>query len=136
MRPAAMGLCELASALAVLTMALVQQPVVGMVLFAVSAGSVSAFNVQIMSVRQALIPEALFGRVQGAYRTVIWGGIPLGSLAGGALGGAFGLTAVFAIAGAAGAVVALITWGVLHRHRREIDAAFVEEPEPVAIPES
>jgi predicted MFS family arabinose efflux permease len=135
-RPAAMGVCELASALAVLAMALVQQPVVGMVLFAVSAGSVSAFNVQIMSVRQALIPEALFGRVQGAYRTVIWGGIPLGSLAGGALGGAFGLTAVFAIAGAAGAVVALITWGVLHRHRREIDAAFVEEPQPVAIPES
>ena len=44
------------------------------------------FNVQIMSVRQALIPEHLFGRVQGAYRTVIWGGIPLGMLAGGLLG--------------------------------------------------
>ena len=61
--------------------------------FALSAGAVSMFNVQIMSVRQALIPEHLFGRVQGAYRTVLWGGIPLGTLAGGAIGSWLGLPA-------------------------------------------
>ena len=128
-RTRAMGLCELTGSVALVVMALAQQPVVGMAMFAVSAGSISAFNVQIMSVRQAIIPEALFGRVQGAYRTVIWGGIPLGSVAGGALGGAFGLTTVFAVAGGAGVLVALATWAVLHRHRRLIAAAFAHEPQ-------
>lgn len=129
-RTTAMGVCDLIGPLAVVALALLQHPVAGAVLFAVVAGSVSAFNVQIMSVRQALIPDALFGRVQGAYRMVIWGGIPLGSLAGGALGGAFGLTAVFAVAGGAGALVSLATWAVLHRHRAGIEAAFVEEASP------
>jgi len=133
-RPAAMGLCELASAIALVVMACVQHPAVGMAMFAVSAGAVSAFNVQIMSVRQAIIPEALFGRVQGAYRTVIWGGIPLGSLAGGALGGAFGLTTVFAVAGGLGIGVGVATWAVLHRHRADIAAAFrpdrAQTPDP------
>jgi predicted MFS family arabinose efflux permease len=131
-RSAAMGLCELASALALVTMALVQQPAVGMICFAVSAGAVSSFNVQIMSVRQVLIPQALFGRVQGAYRTVIWGGIPLGTLAGGALGGTFGLTTVFAVAGVLGIGMALVTWSVLRRHRRQIEDAFARPPEPKA----
>ncbi len=133
-RPRAMGLCDLVGSLALAVMALVQLPAVGMIMFAVSAGTVSAFNVQIMSVRQAIIPEALFGRVQGAYRTVIWGGIPLGTLAGGALGGAFGLTTVFAVAGGAGAVVSLGTWWILHRHRAMIDAAFDTDPAPEADP--
>lgn len=134
-RTAAMGVCDVVAPLAVVALALLQHPAAGMALFAVAAGSVSAFNVQIMSVRQALIPDALFGRVQGAYRMVIWGGIPLGSLAGGALGGVFGLTTVFAVAGGVGALVGLTTWAVLHRHRAEIEAAFVEEPaahEPAA----
>lgn len=77
-RSAAMGLSEMLSATALLLMGLVQTPVAGMVGYALSAAAVSAFNVQVMSVRQALIPAAMFGRVQGAYRTLLWGGIPLG----------------------------------------------------------
>ena len=92
-----------------------------------SAGAISMFNVQIMSVRQALIPEHLFGRVQGAYRTVIWGGMPLGTVAGGALGGWLGLPAVFVIAGVGGLVVGVAVWIVLHSHRDEIAAAFAED---------
>jgi hypothetical protein len=60
---------------------------------------------------------------------VIWGGIPLGSLAGGALGGALGLTAVFAVAGGLGIGVGAATWAVLHRHRAEIAGAFQQVPE-------
>ncbi len=112
------------SAVAVLLMAFWQDPVGGPLLYAVSAGTISMFNVQIMSVRQALIPEHLMGRVQGAYRTVIWGGIPLGMLAGGLLGAWLGLPAVFVIAGLGGIVLAAITWVVLHAHRLEIAAAF------------
>ena len=59
-----MGASMLVSALAVLGMAVWQHPVVATIFFLISAGGVSMFNVQIMSLRQALIPEQLFGRVQ------------------------------------------------------------------------
>lgn len=123
-RTTAMGVALVVGALATGSMAVWQQPVAGTLAFALSAGAISAFNVQVMSVRQALIPEHLFGRVQGAYRTVIWGGIPVGSLAGGALGAWLGLTAVFVVAGVAGIAVGLATWAVLHTHRAVIAAAF------------
>jgi hypothetical protein len=64
--------------------------------------------------------------VQGAYRTVIWGGIPLGMLSGGALGGWLGLPAVFVASGVLGIVVGSITWSILHAHRHEIAASFEE----------
>jgi MFS family permease len=126
-RAHAMGVSQIVAALALGSMAFWQDPVAGPILFAVSAGAISMFNVQIMSVRQALVPEHLFGRVQGAYRTVLWGGIPLGMFAGGALGGWFGLPAVFLVAGAGGTVVGVVTWMVLHAHRHEIARAFEEE---------
>ncbi len=123
-RPLAMGLCEAVAAVTTLLIGAFPQQVLGVALYAVSAAAVTAFNVQIVSVRQAIIPEHLFGRVQGVYRTVIWGGIPLGALAGGALGGVIGLPAVLMISGGSATVVALITYTVLRRHRAEIDAAF------------
>ena len=126
-RTTAMGVGQMLSAVAVLLMAFWQDPVGGPLLYAVSAGAISMFNVQIMSVRQALIPEHLMGRVQGAYRTVIWGGIPLGMLAGGLLGAWLGLPAVFAVAGLGGIVLAAITWVVLHAHRLEIATAFASD---------
>ncbi len=126
-RTNAMGASMLVSALALLGMAAWQQPVAATICFAISAGGVSMFNVQIMSVRQALIPEHLFGRVQGAYRTVIWGGIPVGTLAGGVVGAWLGLSAVFVVSGVGGAVIAVVTWLVLHRWRHEIVAAFAED---------
>ena len=126
-RTNAMGTTEIVSAVALLVMAFWQEPIPGTIAFAVSAGAVSAFNVQVMSVRQALIPERLFGRVQGAYRTVIWGGIPLGTVAGGVVGAWLGLSAVFVISGLGGIVIGAVTWVVLHRHREEIAAGFVED---------
>ena len=126
-RTNAMGATEIISAVAVLLMAFWQDPVGGPLLFSVSAGAISMFNVQVMSVRQAMIPEHLFGRVQGAYRTVIWGGIPLGTLAGGALGAWLGLPAVFVASGVGGIVVGVVAWSILHAHRHEIARAFEEE---------
>lgn len=126
-RTNAMGATEILSAVAVLLMAFWQDPVGGPLLFAISAGAISLFNVQVMSVRQAMIPEHLFGRVQGAYRTVIWGGIPLGTLAGGALGAWLGLPAVFIVSGVGGILIGALTWSILHAHRHEIARAFTEE---------
>jgi MFS family permease len=126
-RTHAMGATEIVSAVAILLMAFWQDPIGGPLLFAVSAGAISMFNVQVMSVRQAIIPEHLFGRVQGAFRTVIWGGIPVGMLVGGALGGWLGLPAVFLVSGIAGIVVGTVVWIVLHSHRDEINGAFEQE---------
>ncbi len=123
-RTNAMGLNQMLSGLAVAMMAFWQHPVAGPALYAVSAGTISMFNVQVMSTRQALIPGHLFGRVQGAYRTVIWGGIPLGMLAGGGLAAWLGLPAVFLVSGVGTCLLGGYTWSVLHRHREEIAAAF------------
>ena len=126
-RTHAMGLSGIVAAGATLVMGVWPQAVVGAVCFAVSAGSISVFNVQVMSVRQALVPEHLFGRVQGAYRTVLWGGIPLGTLGGGILGSWLGLPAVFLCSGVGGVLVGLVTWSVLTGHRQEIARAFAGE---------
>ncbi len=133
-RARAMGVSYVLASLATLAMALWPQPVFGTIAFACSAAAVATFNVQVMSVRQALIPEHLFGRVQGAYRTALWGGFPVGFLAGGAVGARLGLPAVFVISGVGGAVVGVVVWVVLHRHRHEVEAAFVDE-EPLLEPE-
>ncbi len=127
-RTTAMGVLEVVAAVAVLAMGIWVGPVVAVVGFALSAAAISAFNVQIMSMRQAVIPERLFGRVQGAYRTVIWGGIPVGSLLGGVLGRWLGLPAVFVIAGVLSLVAGLASWAVLHHHRVAIAQAFEADP--------
>jgi MFS family permease len=57
--------------------------------------SISIGNVITASVRQTLVPEGLFGRVNGVYRLVINGLSPLGGLVGGALAAQFGLRAPF-----------------------------------------
>jgi MFS family permease len=101
-------------------MALTRNGYVGAVLFATAAAGVMTWNVITMSLRQALIPQEMFGRVQGAYRTLVWGAIPIGSIAGGALAGAIGVRSVFAVSG--GGMVLLAGWlGALsHRHRAEL----------------
>lgn len=55
--------------------------------------AVLLWDVITMSLRQALIPHELCGRVQGGYRTLVWGAIPVGAVLGGVL-------AVFVVAGA------------------------------------
>lgn len=54
--------------------------------FALSSGSVTIWNVLVMSIRQAFIPGRLLGRVHGTWRTVLWGAMPIGSVIGGLLG--------------------------------------------------
>jgi MFS family permease len=100
--------------------ALTTSGVVATVLGAVSAAGVMVWNVLTMSLRQSLIPEAVFGRVQGAYRTLVWGGIALGSLVGGAVAHAVGLRALFLVIGAALLVLAVVLGVLLRRHAAEL----------------
>ena len=114
------------SAVAVAAMGLATDPVVADLLYGLSAAGVMWWNVLTMSLRQALIPAELFGRVQGGYRTLVWGGIPLGALLGGVLGDVAGLRTVFLVSGAGLLVLAGVLWRLLAAHRAELDGAFAE----------
>ena len=59
-------------------------------LFITQFGGV-AYNVTQVSLRQAITPERLQGRMNAAMRWIVWGTIPLGTLAGGTLGQLFSL---------------------------------------------
>ncbi|HWL50703.1 MAG TPA: MFS transporter [Acidimicrobiia bacterium] len=87
--------------------------IIGGAFFALAALGIMAGNVLTMSIRQSVIPAHLFGRVQGAWRTVIWGAMPVGALAGGALARVAGLRAPFLLEAVAFAVVCVGAWPVL-----------------------
>ena len=69
-------------------------------LLAIEAFGGVVWNVITVSLRQAMIPSHLMGRVNSAYRLVGWGTIPLGALVGGIVAKAFGIRAPFYAAGA------------------------------------
>ncbi len=50
-----------------------------------------AYNITQVSLRQSITPERLQGRMNAAMRWIVWGTIPLGSLAGGALASVYSL---------------------------------------------
>jgi MFS family permease len=51
--------------------------------FGIEAGLGSMWNVITVSLRQAIIPDHLLGRVNSVYRFLAWGMMPIGSLVGG-----------------------------------------------------
>jgi MFS family permease len=86
-----------------------------------------AYNITQVSLRQAITPERLQGRMNAAMRWIVWGTIPLGTLFGGGLATWFSLrTAIWV--GSLGQMVAFVPvlFGSL-KHVREM-------PEPVAEP--
>jgi MFS family permease len=91
---AALGIAGLAN-LAISATAVV--PLVSVMMVAVGfAGGV--WNVLTNSLRQAVTPDRLLGRVQSAHRLLSWGAVPFGTLLGGAAAKIFGLRAPFLIA--------------------------------------
>jgi MFS family permease len=70
---------------------------------------VSLWNVVTVSLRQALVPRELLGRVNSVYRMLGWGFMPLGALAGGVVADRFGLRAPYAAAAAIRVVAGLLT---------------------------
>ncbi|NML49258.1 MFS transporter [Streptomyces sp. R302] len=84
----------------------------------VSGALLMAINVMSVTYRQTSIPPQLFGRVNAAYRWIIWGVLPLGSLVAGLLADAFGVAWVFLCTGG----LALAT-GLLRAPRLAADTA-------------
>jgi MFS family permease len=114
-RGGALRLAILVGGLAFLGLGVVRDPLLAGLLFAISSWSVLVWNVLTMSLRQQLIPEAMFGRVQGAWRTAVWGAMPLGAIIGGIVAAQFGLAAPFAVAGIGHLVVLALGWRLLAR---------------------
>ena len=86
--------------------------------FAVACGRVAS-----ISLRQTVVPDEYRGRVTNAFLTVIWGVVPVGSLAGGLLARSLGLRAAFLAAFAVQALVALAAAAPLRRRVAEaVDA--------------
>jgi MFS family permease len=80
-------------------------------LLLVSFGAV-VFNVTGISFQQAVTPDRMLGRLNASRRFIVWGVIPLGSLAGGILASAVGLHATLwigAIGGAASFLPVLLS---------------------------
>ena len=66
--------------------------------FLASAGSV-VYNVNQVSLRQALCPLPLQGRMNASVRTIVWGCMPIGAFVGGVLGATIGLRQTLWVAG-------------------------------------
>jgi MFS family permease len=65
------------------------------------------YNITQVSLRQSITPERLQGRMNSVMRFIVWGVIPLGSLAGGVIASVFGLRAAIWI-GAVGLALAFL----------------------------
>lgn len=68
----------------------------------------SMWSISTLSLRQAIVPDQLQGRVNATVRFVAWGAYPLGSLAGGIIGDRYGMQ-IALFAGAAGLMIAALT---------------------------
>ncbi len=65
-----------------------------------------AYNITQVSLRQAITPERIQGRMNATMRWIVWGTIPLGALAGGAIATAYSLRAALWV----GAIGGLFTF--------------------------
>jgi MFS family permease len=101
---------------ATLLPALIAEPItVALSLAFVGAFGV-AWNVVTVSLRQAIVPDALLGRVNSAYRLLGWGTMPLGALLGGFLAETFGLRAPFVVGGVVPLVMGVAMIPLVNNH--------------------
>jgi len=112
-------------AMLLIALAPVETPLPFLVVGGVMTGFVVVvYNITQVSFRQAICPERLQGRMNSVIRFIVWGTIPLGSLAGGALGTWVGLRETLVI-GAVGSGASFL-WILLSPQR-----GLREMPEPI-----
>lgn len=116
-----MAVANVASALALVVIGLWPLTWVAVIALAAIAASIIVWNVLVMSLRQSYIPGHLLGRVNGTWRTLLWGVMPIGSLLGGLLA-RVSLTTPLIVGGGLAAVAALIWFGFVSRLPNPEDA--------------
>jgi MFS family permease len=100
---------------------LTHSPVVVGVYFALEAGVGIIWNVATVSLRQRIIPDRLFGRVNSVYRLLAWGTMPIGAAIGGIVAEQYGLVAPYWISAVVMGVASL--WFSFRLGNRHVEAA-------------
>jgi Transmembrane secretion effector len=118
------------SGLTVTAMALVGSYPAALVLWAASCGFGLLLNINTSALRQAIVPDEMYGRVVSIAQVLAWSAIPLGALAGAAaiqLSGS--VTGVYAVTGALTALIALLfAFSPVAQGDRYLAAAAHDEP--------
>src|SRR4029077_1609405 len=91
------------------------------------------YNINQVSLRQAITSERMQGRMNATIRFVIWGTIPIGSFLGGVLGGTIGLRPTLWVAGIGGLFAFLPPLFSPVRKLREIPDLEAETPEAAIV---
>ena len=91
--------------------------------------AVVLYNVTAISLMQAITPDRLLGRMNASRRFIVWGVIPLGSLAGGILASTIGLRPTLFV-GAIGASLAVAP--LLFSPVRSLTRVPDQDPSPIA----
>jgi predicted MFS family arabinose efflux permease len=78
-------------------------PIITLILGVTFFGNL-VYNINQVSFRQAIVPIRLQGRLNATMRTIVWGTLPLGALAGGFLGEAIGLRPAILVSVVAGSL--------------------------------
>ncbi len=90
----------MADGLLTLLMALIHWYWLGLLLWAFASGTGILFNINTGSLRQAIVPNAMLGRVISIARVLAWSAIPLGALLGGyAIAWTHNVALVYAVIG-------------------------------------
>ena len=107
-RPAAMSITGFLVAVAVGLVAFAQTAAVAAALQFVTFFSVVVFNVIGRSLRQAVTPDRLLGRIVASFRVIAAIGVPVGAVLGGIVAGLTSVRTVFALAGVLTVVPAVV----------------------------
>lgn len=97
----------------------------------VQAAMVTVWSIIAVTLRQQMVPDHLFGRVNSVFRWVSWGAMPIGAALGGVVAQVVGLRAPYFV----GAAVMLVAYVVIVVHLRERDIAAAiaaNAPRPVS----
>lgn len=92
------------------TLAITTTPLVAAAILVVFGIHTMVWGVIVVTLRQRVVPAHLLGRVGSVYSLLDLGGAALGSLLGGLLAGAWGLTTPFWAAAVVLALIAVIAW--------------------------
>ena len=111
-----------------LAVGLAPNAVVLAVLMSLSGFALTLWNVASLSIRQTLIPQDMFGRVNSVFRMLSWGFMPLGAAVGGFVAHDLGVVAPFPIAGGLRTIGLLIALPVLLRAHREVAEPAAGQP--------
>jgi MFS family permease len=131
-RARAMLWSAVASALATLALGLTNIVLVATAFYTTAALAGTLWDVYAVSLRQALVPEHVLGRVQGSYRTIVWGAFPIGALSGGALASLTSVSTVFVAGGLVNIAASIWLRRTLRLHKSTLDAAFASGPQEPA----